>query len=412
MQDNLKHQWQSAIKVTSEMLDETKRVAENCSVGTTERENILRMNELAISFKKERISERMPKLIVPERYRNEIRNECQKDSTEYLLNRWHLEIAMREMLRSVWDTVCCVNSLAEIFVGNPSLISTRNVYGMQRDLIDKMIDIPFIHRNDKSRQYIDFRLVSASRNFSYLLLENVRDYPEEVNVLTVRKGLVDFLDLLNRYRGLCEYNGDRTVDTAVREVMSDFIDMWDNIENFYNDLSDKDVRKMLREKTRSAENLFIAFYVKRYYPEWGDWMELSREEQEKRSKDLKLWSKLSHRQKLKEGLFRYIDGDDDFYNLNALGFKTSDMKTWCNRLPDIYHRLSLSVHDLLGNSIHTAQKWVENSEECEQWYTLNLCVIPLYVAATHFYRCAGISGNSDEMKSLQRMFREIQNLMV
>lgn len=409
MQDTLKHQWQTAIKVNSDMLDETKRVAENSSVGTSEIDNILRIGSNQL---KDWTSEPMSQLILPERYHNEIRNANQDKFTDSVLNRWYLEVAMRDAFRSVWDTVFCVNSLAELFVDNPDLISTRNILGMQRDLVDKIIDIPFIHLNKKGRQYIEFRhFVYGSRKFSYLLLENTRNYPEELNVLTVRKGLVDFLDLLNRYRVFCEDNGDRETVTKVCEVMLDFIDMYNNIENFYNDLPDKDVRKMLGAKMRSAENLLIARYVKRYYPEWGDWTKLSREEQEKRSKDLKSWSKLKLRQKLPKGLLRYIDGDDDFYNLSVAGFKTSDMNTWCRRLPDIHHRFSGEVHDLVSNPIHNEREWVENSAECEQWHMLNLCVIALYVAATHLYHFAGISRDSDETKSLARMFRESQNIV-
>lgn len=398
MLDTRKH-GQFVVDVISEMLDETKRVAEDCSVGTAERENFLRMNELAISFEKELTSERMPKIIVPERYRNEIQNEILNESKEFISNQSSTEIAMRDLFRSVWDTVCCVNSLAEIFVNNPALISTRNIYVMQRDLIDKIIDIPFIHRNDKSRQYLEFRtFVDAPRKLSSFLLGNMKYSLEELTVSTIRGGLEDVLKLLVRYQFFCEHiNGDRE---AVSELISDFTDLHDNIEKLCKDLSDKNLRKKVNAKLRRAENLFLELYTKRYHPD-KDITELS-------NKELKSWIDVEHPQKLKEGLLQYID--DDFYSFNALGFKTSEMKEWCDKLPTMYNRCSLYVHDFIGNPTYTEQKWAENPKEYVESHVLEVSATALYVAATHFYHCAGISRDSDEMKSLQRMFREIQNI--
>ena len=399
MQDTLKHQWQTAIKVNSDMLDETKRVAENSSFGTEEPDNILRIGLLQTLIQEKRTSERMPKFIEAESYCNEIRNEIQKGSEEFVLNQFSLEVAMRDMFRSVWDTVCCVNSLAEIFVNNPALISTRNIYVMQRDLIDKIIDIPFIHFKDKSRQYLEFRtFVDAPRKLSSFLLGNMKYSLEELTVSTIRGGLEDVLKLLVRYQFFCEHiNGDRE---AVSELISDFTDLHDNIEKLCKDLSDKNLRKKVNAKLRRAENLFLELYTKRYHPD-KDITELS-------NKELKSWIDVEHPQKLKEGLLQYID--DDFYSFNALGFKTSEMKEWCDKLPTMYNRCSLYVHDFIGNPTYTEQKWVENPEECVKWDVLQVSAIALYVAATHFYDCTEISRDSDDMKSLQQMFREIQNI--
>lgn len=347
MQDNLKHQWQSAIKVTSEMLDETKRVAENSSFGTEEPDNILRIGLLQTLIQAKRTSERMPKLIVPEWYHTEIHTEILNDSEESVLNQWHLEIAMRDMFRSVWDTVRCVNSLAEIFVNNPALISTRNIYVMQRDLIDKIIDIPYIHLQEKSRQYLEFlSYVSAPRRLSSLILGNIKYFPEKLTI--IRSGLIDFLILLSRYRYFCEHiDGDRK---AVSELISEVEDLHNDIGELYKDHSDKNLRERLKAVLCGSENLFLELYTRRYHPD-EDGTKLSNEE-------LKSWIDVDYSQKLKEGLLQYID--DDFYNFNALGFKTSEMKDWCSRLPTAHHRFSLYVHDLLGNSIHTEQKWTEN----------------------------------------------------
>ena len=397
MRDTLKHQWQTAIKVNSDMLDETKRVAENCSVGTAERENILRMNELAISFEKELISERMPKLIVPEWYRNEIENEIQKDSEEFISNQSSPEVAMRDLFRSVWDTVCCVNSLAEIFVNNPALISTRNIYVMQRDLIDKIIDIPFIHLQDKSRQYLEFlSYVTAPRRLSSLILGNIKYFPEKLTI--IRSGLIDFLILLSRYRYFCEHiDGDRK---AVSELISEVEDLHNDIGELYKDHSDKNLRERLKAVLCGSENLFLELYTRRYHPD-EDGTKLSNEE-------LKSWIDVDHGQKLRDGLRHFID--DDFYNFSALGFEPSEVEDWYKRLPTMYNRHSLSVHDSIGNPTYIEQKWTENPKDYTESHVLQVSATALYVAATHFYDCTEISRDSDDMKSLQQMFREIQNI--
>lgn len=148
MQDTLKHKWQAAIKLTSEMLCETKRVVESCPIGT-ENDN-----------------------------HPSVRSQV-----------------MREMFISVWITVGDFNALAKRFIKNPGMSSTRNLYVIQRDLIDKIIDIPFIHLTGKGDQYSDFKGdVSLTKLFHDIVLNNSEYSSDEKEIVKeyMNQNLISF----------------------------------------------------------------------------------------------------------------------------------------------------------------------------------------------------------------------------
>ena len=325
MLNNLIHKWQSAIKVISEMLCETKRIAEQCSIGTSN--DTSRLD----SIYEKRVGEGIPvSLHLPISYYSKIG----KEANEFATNKGIQEWVMRVMFRSVWETAYCINTLTETFINNPNLISMRNVLVMQRDLIDKVIDVPFIHRSGKSHQYFDFQADVS--------------YPQK---------MLGCLPDSERHRE----------------------DEW-----------------------RTRMNQHIANFVRKYYPTWGDWMKLSPGEQEKKlHNQLKSWTKLKHKARLRDGLLLYID--EEFYNLDTMGLTTSSIKEQCERLPYVYHLHSLYVHDSIENPIHREQGWKESSEQCGLWATLGICAFALYVAAAHYYDCAEIR---HEMEGLQRTIKE------
>lgn len=394
MQDNLKHKWQAAIKVTSEMLCETKRVVEACPIGTEN--DYRRIGSIQEQWARDRISVRSPAQDC---------DEFVKESTEFAVNKAMQEWVMRVMFRSVWETVSSVNVLAQTLVDDPCLISARNIHALQRDLIDKVIDISFIHRNGKSRQYLDYLCcVSLPRKMHYISFNPI--LLAEYKTHMVCANITNFLDLLDSHLGIVrsrldvdrENVQDGAEFLAITARISDLTNLFVDLPNLFDTLPENEVMVIVKEKTHKVVDLFTAFFVKRYYPDLGEWLTLSPKEQDRFNSQLKSWSNLDHKKKLRKGLLQYID--DDFYNLTPLGLTISDIKSRCKNLPTMYHYLSLYVHDSIGNPIHREQEWVESTEHLEHWTMLWIGVIALYVAAAHYYDCADIS---HEMESLQRI---------
>ena len=404
MQDNLKHKGQSVVEVISEMLCETRRVAEKCSIGTSSDDAQLNL------IHEERVKKGIPKnLFLPPSYRAEIVIE----SHELAINTEMQERVMRIMFRSVWDTACCIKSLVETFVEDTSQISLRNALVMQRDLIDKIIDIPFIHRSGKGHQYLDFyAYVSAPQKMLHIL-PNLIEYGKDVSEDIIKMFEIRLEAILDRLaiRRSVGQNGADEVNKAlgVLKVLAkcgeECAKLGDRIryarEHHRADdvqaLKDE-IREFGEESMRDGMNQLIAIFVEKYYPNWGDWIKLPPEEQQKKlHNQLKSWTKLKHKTKLRDGLLLYID--EGFYNLDTI-------KEHCERLPYMYHLHSLYVHDSIWDSTHNKQGWEDSSTDSEILdVLLDICTTAIYVASAHYYDCAKIS---DKMEPLQRIIKENQ----
>ena len=404
MQDNLKHKGQSVVEVISEMLCETRRVGEKCSIGTSSDDAQLNL------IHEERVKKGIPKnLFLPPSYRAEIVIE----SHELAINTEMQERVMRIMFRSVWDTACCIKSLVETFVEDTSQISLRNALVMQRDLIDKIIDIPFIHRSGKGHQYLDFyAYVSAPQKMLHIL-PNLIEYGKDVSEDIIKMFEIRLEAILDRLaiRRSVGQNGADEVNKAlgVLKVLAkcgeECAKLGDRIryarEHHRADdvqaLKDE-IREFGEESMRDGMNQLIAIFVEKYYPNWGDWIKLPPEEQQKKlHNQLKSWTTLKHKTKLRDGLLLYID--EGFYNLETI-------KEHCERLPYMYHLHSLYVHDSIWDSTHNKQGWEDSSTDSEILdVLLDICTTAIYVASAHYYDCAKIS---DKMEPMQRIIRENQ----
>lgn len=394
MQDNLIHKGQAVIRVISEMLCETRKVAENCSIGTSS--DYARLN---------RIYE-------------------EKESYELAINTGTQEQVLRMMFRSVWETACSIKSLVETVVADPSQISLYNALVMQRGLIDKIIDIPFIHRSGKGHRYLDYyayvsgpqRMVHNLRNILPNLIESGEDVSDcIVTMLEARLEAILHRSEIQRNVGL---NGEAELGKAfaVLEVLArlhdDLAQLGEIIRDAREHHNEDDVLATVKDKVhaltqrsmRDGMHQLIAIFVEKYYPKWGDWTKLSPEVQKKRlGKELKSWTDVRHRNKLEEGLLLYLKDDGDFYNLEAIGLTASYMEEACNHLPQRYHLHSLFAHGSIWNSTHVKQKWEESPNDIEILDVVrDICTTAIYVAAAHYYACADIS---DKMEPLQRIIR-------
>ena len=405
MQDNLKHKGRSVIRVISEMLCETRRVAEKCSIGTSSDDARLNL------IYEESARKGIPKnLYLPRSYCAAILEE----SHELATNAEMQERVMRIMFRSVWDTSCCIKFLVETFVEDTSQISLRNALVMQRDLIDKIIDIPFIHRSGKGHQYLDFyAYVSAPQKMLHIL-PNLIEYGKDVSEDIIKMFEIRLEAILDRLaiRRSVGQNGEDEVNKAlgVLKVLAkcgeECAKLGDRIRYAREHHRADDVRALKdeiqefgEESMRDGMNQLIAIFVEKYYPNWGDWIKLPPEEQQKKlHNQLKSWTTLKHKTKLRDGLLLYID--EGFYNLDTI-------KEHCEKLPYTYHLHSLYVHDSIRDSTHHEQEWEESSTAAEILDVLqDICATAIYVASAHYYDCAKIS---DKMESLQRIIRENQN---
>ena len=379
MTNNLIHKWRPATKVISEMLCETKRTAEQCSIGT-ENDNA-RLDSIQAKWARDRIPS---SLLLPESYCSGIL----KDAEEFTSNKAMQERVMRVMFRSTWDTAYCIKTLAETFINNPNLMSARNICVMQRDLIDKIIDIPFIHRSGKGQQYLEFRCYVSAPQRMFHILPDVRS-PDEMRAV-----LEDILELFSIRINVTQHNIGKML-TALKDIL----EMYHTLGKVRNK---GEISAVVKKTMRAAMNQLIATFVEKYYPDWGNWLDLSPKEQtEKLKNQLKSWTKLNHKTKLRDGLLQYID--EGFYNLDTMGFATSSIKEQCERLPFAYRLHSLYVHDSIENPIHRKQGWEESSSNYELWPTLGICEFALYVAAAHYYDFAGMC---DKMEHLQRIIRD------
>ena len=379
MTNNLIHKWRTATKVISEMLCATKRTAEQCSLGT-ENDNA-RLDSIQAKWARDRIP---GSLLLPKSYCSGILKEAE----EFTSNKAMQERVMRVMFRSTWDTAYCIKTLAETFINNPNLMSARNICVMQRDLIDKIIDIPFIHRSGKSQQYLEFRCYVSAPQRMFHILSDARS-PDEMPA-----GLEDILELFCIRLNVTQHNIDKMCT-----ALEDILEMSHTLGKVR---SEDEMPAVVKKTMRAAMNQLIATFVEKYYPDWGNWLNLSPKEQtEKLKNQLKSWTKLNHKTKLRDGLLQYID--EGFYNLDTMGFATSSIKEQCERLRFAYRLHSLYVHDSIENPIHRKQGWEESSSDYELWATLGICGFALYVAAAHYYDCAGMC---DKMEHLQRIIRD------
>lgn len=238
MLNNLRHKWQIAIKVISELLCATKRITEQCS----------------------------------EEFTTEIGMQ---------------ERVMQTMFKSVWETAHCIVLLAETVINNPTLISTRNIWVIQRDLIDKIIDIPFIHRCGKSRQYLDWE--------SYVLTPQLLFHWHHNNLRHRKDKAQEVRAYMNQ---------------SIAHFVQKYYPTWEDWMTFSPETQQKRLHRQLRN-----------------------------------------WSKLDHNAKLRKGLLLYIDEGfyNLDYAFGTMGFTTSDVKEDCERLPQMHHMHSLFVHDSLRN---------------------------------------------------------------
>ena len=361
------------------MLCETKKTAEQCSIGT-ENDNA-RLDSIQAKWARDQIP---GSLFLPKSYCSGILKEAE----EFTINKAMQERVMRVMFRSTWDTAYCIKTLAETFINNPNLMSARNICVMQRDLIDKIIDIPFIHRSGKGQQYLEFRCYVSAPQRMFHILPDVRS-PDEMRVV-----LEEILELFCIRLNVTQHNIGKMCT-----ALEDILEMYHTLRKVR---SEDEMPAVVKKTMRAAMNQLIATFVEKYYPDWGNWLDLSPKEQtEKLKNQLKSWTKLNHKTKLRDGLLQYID--EGFYNLDTMGFATSSIKEQCERLPFVYHLHSLYVHDSIENPIHRKQGWEESSSNYELWATLGICGFALYVAAAHYYDCAGMC---DKMEHIQRIIRD------
>lgn len=415
MQENLRHKGQAVIRVISEMLCETRKVAENCSVGTSS--DNARLNRIY----EENARKGIQKSLL---LRREYCAEVLKESHELAINTGTQERVLRMMFRSVWETACSIKSLVETFVADPSQISLYNALVMQRDLVHKIIDIPFIHRSGKGHQYLDYyiyvsgpqRMVHNLRNILPNLIESGEDVSDcIVTMFEVRLGAILHRYEIQRNVGL---NGEAELGEAfaVCEVLVRFHDNLAQLDEIIRDALEHDraedvpatvkdkVHALIQETLHEAMHQLIATFVEKYYPQWGDWTKLSPEVQKKRLEyQLNSWTNTRRTKKKDEGLLLYLKDDGDFYNLEAIGLTASYMEKACNYLPQRYHMHSLFAHGSIWNSTHEKQKWEESPNDLEILDVVrDICTTAIYVAAAHYYDCADIS---DKMEPLQRIIR-------
>lgn len=410
MQDTRKH-GQFVVDVISEMLDETKRVAENCSVGTTSDD--VRQALIYEEIARKGIPEN---LYLPRSYCAEMLEESHELVTKAEME----ERVLRRMFRSVWDTAYSIKSHIETFIKDPRQISLRNALVMQRDLIDKIIDIPFIHRSGKSHQYLDFyAYVSAPQKMLHILpdiLPSVVERGEDIGdtILPMTKAIMDPILLrldIRRSVGLSGLDEqDVTTILGVIEILAEFhaecTKLNDRIRDAREHHNVDDVLAWTKEWTldlvqglrRDMMHQLIAVFVRKYYhDDWGDWLEIPPDDQKKKLKGkLNSWTKLRQEQKLPKGLIPYIE--DGFYN--------GGITEHCARLPDKYHLHSLHAHDSIWDSTHNKQEWEESSNSADILdVLLDVCASAIYVASVHYYDCAGIR---HELKSLRRILRKVE----
>ena len=417
MQDTLLHKWQSAICVISEILDETKSVVEQCSIGTLN--DNARLDSIQEQWATDRISTQI-NLLDPESYRNEVL----KDAEEFTNDKAIQEQVMRAMFRSVWTTVRNIRTLSEDFIDNSNLSSLRNIFTIQRDLVDKIIDMPFIHCNNKGRQYLEYQIyVSGPQKMCDIVRKMI---PEMIQSEDNRMEAV-----LNGIKGLFNTSmayhiKENDIKSAVRvyqdcaKISEDFTTLGETLDTIQDPLGDemhalKDkVHATIEEMMYRGIHHSIAIYVAKYYSHWGDWLDLSPEIQDKkiRGSSLGAWiskNKWDHAAKLDHGLLPNID--KNFYKFESINFSTSEVRRQCSRLPRTYHLHSLYAHDSFANSIYIEeQEWVESVEECQSWPVLGFSILSLYVAASHFYNCAELDEKCIER--LRQIIREnpIENI--
>ena len=410
MLDTRKH-GQFVVDVISEMLDETKRVAENCSVGTTN-------DDVPQAIYEEIARRRIPEnLYLPRSYAADILEE----SYELVTNAELEKLVLRRMFRSVWDTAYSVKSHIENFIKDPRRVSLRNALVMQRDLIDKIIDIPYIHRSGKGHQYLDFyTYVSAPQKMLDILpdifptlVERGEDIIGDTMLPTTRAILDPILLRLNIRRSVGLSGIDEQDVTTISGVFKILVESHAKCTELNNRIrdarehhSEDDVLALTKEWTfdlveglrRDMMHQLIAVFVRKYYhDDWGNWLDIPPDDQKKKLRGkLNSWTKLRQEQKLPKGLIPYIE--DGFYN--------GGITEHCARLPYKYHLHSLHVHDSIWDSTHNKQEWEESSNSADILdVLLDGCASAIYVASVHYYDCAGIR---HELKLLRRILRKVE----
>lgn len=409
MLDTRKH-GQFVVDVISEMLDETKRVAENCSVGTTSDD--VRQALIYEEIARKGIPEN---LYLPRSYCAEMLEESHELVTKAEME----ERVLRRMFRSVWDTAYSIKSHIETFIKDPRQISLRNALVMQRDLIDKIIDIPFMHRSRKSHQYLDFyAYVSAPQKMLHILpdiLPSVVERGEDIigdTILPMAKAVMDTIQQRIDVRRSVGLSVENEIGEAlgVTEILvkhhAECTKLKDRIRSAREHHDAADVLAWTKEWTldlvqglmHDMMHQLIAIFVRKYYhDDWGNWLDIPPEDQEKKLKGkLNSWTKLRQEQKLPKGLIPYIE--DGFYN--------GGITEHCARLPYKYHLHSLHAHDSIWDSTHNKQEWEESSNSADILdVLLDVCASAIYVASVHYYDCAGIR---HELKSLRRILRKVE----
>lgn len=411
MQNNLKKEGQFAAKVISEMLSETKKVVESCPVGTLNDPGSIRNQIFAAT-----IEEELPEvLILPDSYKAEVLlNADEKAHSKELES-----LALRRMFRSVWDTVYAVKSLIEISFENPIELSLRNALVIQRDLLDKIADIPYVHRNNKGCQYVEFNEYVATPQLSITTLPEIPVNIMEDFIIGLWQKLNTWFDSALRppqSRIVILQSHGQNADAeiaqinAVEEARHKVTKKWETEEmalranipsaeehdgiKGVQSLIESSIYKLAKESIHETRQQLIAIFVEKYYPTWGNWLDMPDEVQKKKlHHKLSRWTTAKHKVRVRDGLVLYVE--DGFYNLDI-------KKEHCERLPYAYHLDSLHVHDAMWDATHLMQEWkVSGYHTYEHLIALrDMCATALYVASAHYYECAGLS---DNMETLRRM---------
>lgn len=373
MENKLKLQWQATTNLISELLCETKQVVQQCSVGTLAHD--LRLGVIRTAKAREIIPQNLE---LPIWFLNEKKREVE----EFVMKIAMSEHAMRQMFRSVWDTAFNIKTLATAFIDNPNLMSTRNMLSIQRDLLEKTIDIPFVQRKDKGRQYLDHYCYVEVPEQMHQLFKDIWN-PNELY-----KQIEHPIRMLLDVKRMCKKYGVTQRDSEKTDLILMHIQ---NLEQTLKEIVSSQTSTIPTIPSNELETIVEslgAIFVEAYCPE-------------KKKPPKKDWAIERLETRLEEGLLHYtVEG---YYDFESIEMRTNDVKIMFQSLPSIRRNHHKHVHDVFKNPTYTRQGWEENEIDNNQWQMLMHTIVAIYVSASHFYDCAGIM---DKIENLRKILKE------
>ena len=262
---------------------------------------------------------------------------------------FQLDTVMRKHFISARDTAHDINVLAKSLfndLNGGDMFSARNIMVLKRDLTYKLIDLPFIRHGGtkQSRRYFEFQ---------EWVVEPCQDEGRAQVALTEAK--------LSRR------------DTA----------------------SLTELTKRHKDLAERRKNLVTQFN-KKYIPTG------------RKNKKPRDWSDVSHKIRLEQGLFAYLD--NGFYDLDFLEVLPDPIVAKLKaHLLSLHGTYSEWVHDnpIRFDSLRTNR--VSDAENPNLWGTLGIVAGALYFIATHFYKY--VAEHVDQYEDLKSDLKRLQDVI-